>query len=79
VAVRKDDAPAADQASIGQRSWIDGVFRWRWIDPDHPRLTPAASAAAPTAGVSLAGLLVDKSAVTTEFNGLTAVALIKLH
>jgi hypothetical protein len=29
--------------------------------------------------VSLAGLLVDKSAVTTEFNGLTAVALIRRH
>ena len=27
----------------------------------------------------LAGLLVDKSAVTTEFNGLTAVPLIRRH
>ena len=50
-----------------------------WIDPDHLRLTPAAGAAAPAEGVPLASLLVDTGAVTTEFNGLTAVALIRRH
>ncbi len=79
MAVRKDDAPAGDQAAITNVAWIDGFFRRRWIDSDHLRLTQAAGAVAPTSGVLLASLLVDNSAVTTEFNGLTAVAPIRRH
>jgi len=58
---------------------MDGVF-WRWwIDPDDLRLTPAACVAAPAAGLTLTGQVVDLRSLATNFNGFSAVALIGRH
>lgn len=40
---------------------------------------PEAGGAAPAAGMTLAGLLVDAGAVATDRNGLAAMALIRRH
>ena len=55
------------------------VVRWRRIDPDSLRLTPAASAAAPAAGMPLASLLVDASTLLADGICLASMALIGCH
>jgi hypothetical protein len=79
MAVRKDDAPAAYQATMAILAELMSFSCSGGLIQATPRLIPAARAAALTAGVSLACPLDDKSAVTTEFNGLTAVPLIRRH
>ena len=58
---------------------MDGVFRRWWIDPDDPRLTPAACVAAPAVGLTLTDQVVDLRSLATNFNSFSAVALIGRH
>ena len=62
-----------------QLSRSAAVFRWRRIDSDNLRLTPAASAAAPAAGMPLASLLVDAGALLADCINLASIALIGCH
>jgi hypothetical protein len=62
-----------------QPSRSAAVVRWRRIDPDNLRLTPAASAAAPAAGMPLASLLVDAGALLADCICLASMALIGCH
>lgn len=55
------------------------VVRWRRIDPDNLRLTPAASAAAPGEGMPLASLLVDAGTLLADGIRLASMALIGCH
>jgi len=62
-----------------QRSWFEFIFRWRWIDPNHFWLTPTADWSWPSPWIELSGSFVDDSAMSTDLEGLTAMALVWRH
>jgi hypothetical protein len=75
VTATKDDAPAADQATISKVAGLAYFSEGGGVDSDHLVLMPTAGGSTPADCMKLTGQLVDAATMTAKLNRFSAVAL----